>query len=1182
MSLDMNKSDHQTMMVNTILTQTNEIETTMLSSQFILNELNKNKYKKMHASTPLTDNQLSVLYSKISAGIIDVSKSIPSTEASSEKEATNKIRTSAKAKQIIEDKNREKQAKELNNIIKQMGENENDILTGDNPTITLLEGIIQYYTIPTANKIIKIIVLRSLIRRYSESGNENLVPFIFEMRNEILEFKSEWFEQIIHVDTTVVAEIATSTTSGRINHRKARMQKAIASTVVEQFDYPTNTELALNELSERIKVATRNYYLEANTILQRVDINPIKYQMVESYWRLKPLSSWDKTIKKLDDWQKLAIRMIDENKCILITAPTSSGKTVIAQYCAIRDLKTDKKTKVLFVVPNSILAVQVAGTFCNGGIKVGLYTNEEEYGKIDSVNVIVATPSKAEELMCTNRCELTYAVFDEIQQINGFEGESIERLIKTINCPFLVLSATVHKPEHFCDFLSKVSGNEVQLIQYNKRFIVQQKHVWNGDNLITLHPLNCIDVDYIINDQFKSGDLAMTARDVYVMGCDMAKFFDRSEFSNFEPQIHPERYFNQDTAINISMVEQYEQYLKNFLVQFAQTDRDLVSMYLQRYNLDNTEWNSTELETALPVRQIINMFKTLKSKQLLPALCFMMNNFAVFDVYKSIVTTMENIEAYYFPWYHNFMEKMHELVQNFVDNEEVLKESIAKGIVGRGNKQKQIQDSLNQSRKSLILNFLGQIEARYESEKFKAMENSVLSENEKTMIVNFLNQDYISKYRTHYTNQINAMVVKTPKFNPFAPTSLFSFHKTPLSVDTMRHIKSGLKKFARQTAGANVSQDISYDNIYIRGIERGIVLYSANMSASFQRIIQELIVNNQAPVCIADDSLAYGVNFPTRTVVMLGLTSNETINVSKGTQMAGRSGRRGYDTQGHIVYCRVNYQNIMRGTFVPFVGKDTITPFTLLPGKIFDDAQYILNVLKKPLQLFDSPEDYQIQPILDQFVEMYHEDDIFQQDGIMSLLLWYYRDEPDIAYNILTLVNYLIDYIPHAHIELEIISTNTSGKKDKKINNNDDDDVEQYDVNESGNKINFKMETTKLNQLIELLFRVFDYEPLEDTIVTNVMPSKIPDIMSSELWASPLNTTNCGFIECIIIRSTGLYTGNDTMIEKLVRRTQHVILCAIKLYNLFVEIGNFNLIKVLNPVISSIKSFNDKLKLINQ
>ena len=66
--------------------------------------------------------------------------------------------------------------------------------------------------------------------------------------------------------------------------------------------------------------------------------------------------------------------------------------------------------------------------------------------------------------------------------------------------------------------------------------------------------------------------------------------------------------------------------------------------------------------------------------------------------------------------------------------------------------------------------------------------------------------------------------------------------------------------------------------------------------------------------------------------------------------MAGRSGRRGYDTQGHIVYCRVNYRNIMRGTYVPFVGKDTITPFTLLPGKIFDDAQYILDVLKKHLR----------------------------------------------------------------------------------------------------------------------------------------------------------------------------------------------------------------------------------------
>jgi hypothetical protein len=227
-----------------------------------------------------------------------------------------------------------------------------------------------------------------------------------------------------------------------------------------------------------------------------------------------------------------------------------------------------------------------------------------------------------------------------------------------------------------------------------------------------------------------------------------------------------------------------------------------------------------------------------------------------------------------------------------------------------------------------------------------------------------------------------------------------------------------------------------------------------------------------------------------------------------------------------------------------------------------------LDVLKKPLNY--TGENYQIQPLLDEFSSMYTEDDIFQQDGIMSLLLWYYRDEPDIAYNIFTLVGFLIEFIPHVTIELEVIN--------KKCKTDEDDEDLDY---ESGNKINFRMSTCHLNQLIELLFRVFDYDQVLTDIDTDTI-SNIQEIIDSDLWSVPLNTTNTELIQCVVRKSANIYYGNNIMIENLIRRTHHVILCAIKLYNLFVDIGNKNLIAVLNPAINAIKSFNDKLKLIDQ
>lgn len=1166
-------------------TELSEENETILTKQFAINT--SEKLTKLYPSNKLTENQLACLYSTISSGIINLSKNL-SDNVSNE----TSIKMSASARKIIEQNNQMKLKKEMDDIINQIKNNEDDIVNKDRPTIISLEGIVQYYTSIIANKIIKLIVLRSLIRRYVNTGENELISLIFEFKNELLEFANEWniTETIVEIDNDVNKQ------SGRKNHRKERMTKLLVTNAVEKFDYPTVLELSSNELSRRIKFAIKRTVEEANDIIQKNNIDSVRYQMVDSYWRLKPLSSWDKSIHKLDGWQLNAIEMINNNKSIIIIAPTSSGKTVIAQQCAVKDLKSGRKSKVLFVVPNNVLALQVAGTFCNSGIATGLFTNEDEYGDINNATVIVATPSKAEEIFCIASLQLTYAVFDEIQQINGFEGEAIERLIKIIDCPFLILSATVNHPEIFCEYISNVTNKEVELLQYNKRFIVQQKHIWNSTDLITLHPLNCIDVDYIVEKRFASGDLAMTARDVYIMGCDMAEFF--ADY-NVNWCLHPNLYFNTNGAITISMVELYEKHLKDKLIQLAIVDPDKVAEYLQKYAIDqSTVWTANETET---IQRIIDMFKTLKNRQLLPALCFMMNPIVVLDVYKKIISVLEDTETHYFPWYHNFMNNLHKTVKSFSENENTMRESISKSINGRGNKMKQIQDQMNHKKREFIVNFLGDIRDKYDYEIQKTENNNSLTIDEKNMIIKFLNADYLHKYNIHFTNQKNAIEVRLPQFNPDAPTSLFSFHKTALSIETMRNVKNSLKKFIRQTVSTTMSKDISYDNLFIRGIERGIVLYSSSMPAPFQRVIQELIISNQAPVCISDDSLAYGVNFPTRTVVILGNTPNEIIDVSKGTQMSGRSGRRGYDTQGHIVYCRVDYKNIMRGSYVPFVGKDTMTPFTLLPGKIFGNPQYVVNVLKCPLKTFMNDtlaiHNYDVQQFLTEYAEIYNGDENFKQDGIMSMLLWHFRDEPNIAYNIFTLVSKLLHFVKYASICIKTKNKNANKHNSKFSHNqkNDDDDDDDDDTNDKdkdGNKIIYQMKQVHINQLVELLFRVFDNDDstINDTIDNDSENSDneslqsndiLGEIIYSDAWDVPLNMSNTYIIKCIHNHSANRYKNDSGIISDIIKRTHHVILCALKLYNLFVDIGNKNMVAVLNPVINELKAFNDKLKIID-
>ena len=1171
-----------TLLINPIFTTSTGSDevATNLTNQFLING---KTFDKRYCTKRLTTDQFANLCQSISQGIIDVKKIVKdsanaiqssttcSVEATSKGhgKATKNVKTIDK---LRSENIKRKLDQEYLEIIQIMKTNDAELLSGDKPTISSLKGIIGLYTRPMANKIMKVIIIRALIRRYTECGEEYLVTLIFEFMMVFLDIKNEWFDPLENDSTEKIISVETTVKSEKVNHRKARMQVIKSITKVVDFDFPTVEELANETFSKRIQQAINNYVQEAKHIIESKEIDPIKYQMIETYYRLKPISTWDAKIMKLDNWQLEVIKMIDNFESFIITAPTSSGKTVCAQYCGT----SENINKVLFVVPNSVLANQVAGSFTVSGIKTALITNEEDYNVSDDCKVIVATPYKAEEILKTMSLKLDYAVFDEIQQINDLEGEAIERLIKTVNCPFLILSATIHEPERFVKFLSTVTHRDVKLIQYNKRFIVQQKHIWNGDNLTTMHPLTCVDLQYIIEDQFKTGDLAMTARDLYVMGTDMAVFFATYDESW---KLHPDKYFDKSIPITMDMVSIYEKHLKDALIKLAFMDGDLVKEFIKKYSLTNTPlWTADEKDT---IPRIVDMLKTLKAKQMLPALMFMLNDVAVLNTFKGIITYLETIESYYFPWYQDFMKNMFDEVNEFQGKEPVLKESIAKGITGRGNKIKQINDSLNQHKRQFISNFLDKINTKYTLEISHAAKNKKLTPSEKEMIESFLLSDYNIKNRNYNLNQLNAVDVKLPIFNPFCPTSIFSFHRTALSVDTMRRVKHSLRKFLSQTVDKSIAKDMSYNNIFIRGLERGLILYSKILPTPFQRVVQELIVNHQAPVCICDDSLAYGVNFPTRTVVILGnkectsIDDCEEVSILKAHQMSGRSGRRNYDTQGHIVYCRVNYMKIMRGTYTPLIGKDTITPYTLLPGKIFESEQYIKDVIEVPLKLFmeNNPlNNWNKQELLNSFQELYMESDLYKQDGIMTLLLWLYRDEPNIAYNIFVLTDELTKY--HQYISID-----TTHKLESSANDDDDEIKSTH----SDDIVIHKMPQYITFQLVEMLMRVFDREEDPDTEINDLnyvnSDIKFVEMLTSDKWPLPLNMGNSDIIKCIF--QNKIFSDDFGYIAKIIDKVHRVILSILKMYNLFAQIGNQSMINVLEQPLNHLIAFNNKLKSLN-
>jgi len=1177
-------------------------------------------------STKLMDQDiLANLYRTISDNIINIGsivenekhKVIKVSEEVVAKKKLKKGQVSGKKEMLLSKLEKDKKEDVLSGFIKSMRSHQSSLLDGENPTIESITGILETYKSSMSNKIMKLIILRSLITKYKKTGNDLFVPFIFEFMMELNYINKEWLieSQVIVASNEASASVPVVRRGGRAARQALRQ-----NVIVSDFDLPTVEELSSETFSENIKTAILCSVKEAEHILEIKNIDSVKYQMIETYYRLKPLSTWDKKVLSLDDWQREIIDDINNKRSVVITAPTSCGKTVCAAYCGY----SPEVKKILFVVPCSVLANQVAGSFSNSGFKTALVTNEEKYNLSEDCKIIVATPNKAEEILCDLSLKLDYAVFDEIQQINELEGESIERLIKTVNCPFLILSATIFEPEKFVDFLKLVTKRDVKLVSYNKRFIVQQKHLWNGSELITMHPLSCVDVDYIKEDQFKTGDLAMTSRDLYEMGIKMSELFP--EEANVW-NLHPNKYFNKSVPITMDMISIYEKHLKDSLIKLTFSKPDDVSSFLTNISSSSSIWNVEEKEL---IPSLVKLFKNLKAKDMLPALVFNLNDVAVLNIFKNMITHLEFMDSYYFPWYHKLWGEIQDKINVFTQNEEKLIEQIASGFKGsRGNPTKQIQDRLNQEKREFIKSFLATVQHKYVSEKNKALNNEIFTESEKQMIGLYLDSDYKYRHNTYLSNQLNSQEIVLPEFNQYGPISLFSFHVTPLSVTEMRLIVKNLKDFLSSSVDKSIAKEMTYENIFVRGIERGIILYSKILPTPFQRIVQELITNKRAPICICDDSLAYGVNYPARTVVILGSKpEGETISVLKAQQISGRSGRRGFDTQGHIIYCRVNYKNIMRGTYAPLIGKDIITQYSLLPTKIYGDinsSQYINSIISVPLNqyvkgLTDEWNDYK-QEYLSDLKTIYQESFLFQQNGILSMLLWYFRDDVLVAPNIFNLITVLLKYkysvviettkkyfdkknnfiveTFKSHIEPDDRVIQSTPNISTKLNKENIDqktflkfhcDEPEFDIGCVNTVIKYNMPDTLKFQIIELLFKVLiQNEPTNDedkqdeqkdqSIKFVSKDKSFHSILISDIWNVRLNH-DCNDVINYIIQNN-VNTTDIGQIASVVNRVHTLILHILKIYNLFAKIGNQDIVSVLDQPLTHIINFNNKLKSLN-
>src|SRR5438034_8812468 len=129
----------------------------------------------------------------------------------------------------------------------------------------------------------------------------------------------------------------------------------------------------------------------------------------------------------LDSFQREAIEKLDHGRGgVLVSAPTSSGKTVVAEYAIFRALR--EGAKVLYTTPLKALSNQKFHDFVreHGERTVGLVTGENTIN--DGAPIVVMTTEILRNLIYEDpgRLDLVrYVVLHEVHYIDDFPRGSV-------------------------------------------------------------------------------------------------------------------------------------------------------------------------------------------------------------------------------------------------------------------------------------------------------------------------------------------------------------------------------------------------------------------------------------------------------------------------------------------------------------------------------------------------------------------------------------------------------------------------------------------------------------------------------------------------------------------------------------------------------------------------------------
>jgi superfamily II RNA helicase len=130
-------------------------------------------------------------------------------------------------------------------------------------------------------------------------------------------------------------------------------------------------------------------------------------------------------------------------------------------------------------------------------------------------------------------------------------------------------------------------------------------------------------------------------------------------------------------------------------------------------------------------------------------------------------------------------------------------------------------------------------------------------------------------------------------------------------------------------------------------LEKGIGIHHSGMIPVLREIVELMISKRNIKLLFATESFAIGLDCPIKTAVFTSLTKfdgqgQRYLMSHEYTQMAGRAGRRGIDTVGHVVHCNNLFTPPTLGEYQTILGG---VPQKLV-SKYYISYSLVLNLIK--------------------------------------------------------------------------------------------------------------------------------------------------------------------------------------------------------------------------------------------